>query len=124
LPPSPDGIFRLVTIGSNGNVTDGYHDLDVPLGAPPVSIKMTGQVTPLGIGYSIVLEHFDYGSTTTKRRYEGLLVFDSPIETRLVITGFKTTIHLPLKRTAKSTKVKTMALALVQDDGTVVITRP
>jgi len=122
-PPSGDGIFRLEEIDATGKITKGFHDLEL---TPPQSVSVTGQMTPSGLGFTIVMEHPEFNSTTRKVRYEGLLALDSPIGHRLVIVGFKkTTTIVPPKRAAKSTKSsESQAANLVQDDGTVVITRP
>jgi hypothetical protein len=122
-----DGVFRLEEIDATGKITRGFHDLSVPLGAPPISIPLSeGQVVRIaGLGYSVVMEHLDYLSTRSKRRYEGVMAFDSnPTEDRLVIVAIKTR-YMAFAPAISSTEVEAAAVPLTpQEDGTVIITRP
>jgi len=125
-----DGVFRLEVIDSAGKITRGFHDLAVPAGAPPISIPLSeGQVVRAGgLGYSVVMEHLEHGSTRSKQRYEGVLAFDSnPTENRLVMVAVKTR-HTTFAPAISSTEVEAAAALSAdsppQDDGTVIITRP
>lgn len=129
-PPELDGIFRLEEIDEKtGEITKGFHDLSVPPGSKPQSLPLTaGQVTQTaGMGYSIVMEHFVFGDSRKKQRYEGVLAFDSnPTEDRQVIAAVRTQ-HPAFAPANPSTEVEAaveLSDTNPQDDGTVIITRP
>ena len=113
-----DNIVTITTIDpTTGKIVLGDH----------VTKPISGQVTELGTLH-VVIEHQELNSTTTTRRYEGLLVVDNA-PTRLVIIVKKTTHPsiLPISADARQEKAEQDGGVKVkdgQDDGTWVMTKP
>lgn len=117
--PTDDGFIYLNQIDAvTGEITDAFHRIGNDV------IPIQGQVIDTGSGYSISMKHAEGNRI---RRYQGILVFESPLNGQLVIFARTYTVRRPedaLDAEAPSGAAVMAADDPPQDDGTVIITRP